>query len=93
METAIKNDKFLLIRDIIKKSIYISTASKRYYSFKKIKEELEKHKITKEDFSNYLHEFGVHPQNHSFIPMILRIIYNGLSDSFESSIFSSFESS
>lgn len=36
METAIKNDQFLLIRDIIKKSIYISTASKRYYSFKKI---------------------------------------------------------
>ena len=44
METAIKNDQFLLIRDIIKKSIYISTASKRYYSFKKIKEGLEKYR-------------------------------------------------
>lgn len=33
METAVKNDKFLLIRDIIKKSIYISTDSKRYPDF------------------------------------------------------------
>ena len=92
METAIKNNQ-ILIRNILKKSIYISIDSKRYYSFKKIKEELEKHEITKEDFSNYLYKFGVHPQNHSFISMILEIIYNGLSDSFESSKFSSFESS
>lgn len=88
-----KNERYLLIHGIVKHSIYLSTDGKRYYSFKKLKKELEEHNITKNEFQAYLYEFGVHPKNHSFIPTLLEINYNGLSDSFEASKFSSWESS
>lgn len=92
-ELSNKNERYLLIQGIVKNSIYLSIDGIRYYSFKRIKKELEEHSITKSEFQDYLYKFGVHPKNHSFIPTLLETIYNGLSDSFEASKFSSWESS